>query len=81
MNKPALLFRFLKGSRLTYFAAIVAVVGNVAISTLIPMIIKNTIDSIFGSEALALTRYRQSIQKRTLPSEKRCEKEQRKQQP
>ncbi len=54
MNKPTLLLRFLEGSRLTYLAAIFAVIANVALSTMIPMIIKNTIDSVFGSESLSM---------------------------
>ena len=54
MHKANLLFRFLEGSRMTYGAAILAVLCNIAVATSIPMVIKNTIDSVFGNEPLTL---------------------------
>ena len=54
MNKLSLMLRFLKGSRLTYSGALLAVVGNVLISASIPLVIRVTLDSVFADEPLAL---------------------------
>ena len=54
MNKSTLLLRFLKGSRLTYLGALGAVICNVAIAAIMPMVIKTTLDSILGEQPLAL---------------------------
>lgn len=54
MKKTALLLRFLKGSRATYLGALLAVIGNVGIAALIPMVIRLTLDSVIGDVKLAL---------------------------
>ena len=53
MNKPEMLSRFLKGSRLTYLGAMSAVLGNVFVSAITPMVIKSTLDNILGDEPVA----------------------------
>jgi ATP-binding cassette subfamily B protein len=53
MNKPEMLSRFLKGSRLTYLGAMSAVLGNVFVSAITPMLIKSTLDNILGNEPVA----------------------------
>lgn len=53
MNKPEMLSRFLKGSRLTYLGAMSAVLGNVFVSAITPMVIKSTLDNILGNEPVA----------------------------
>ncbi|HBP37288.1 MAG TPA: ABC transporter ATP-binding protein, partial [Clostridiales bacterium] len=53
MNKLTLLYRFLKGSRLTYLGALIAVIANVGITTLVPRIISLTLDYVIGDEPLA----------------------------
>ena len=53
MNKPALMSRFLKGNRLTYIGAMSAVLGNVAVAAIMPMVIKSVLDNILGSVPLA----------------------------
>ena len=53
MNKFTLLYRFLKGSRLTYLGALLAVTANVGITTLVPRIISLTLDYVIGDEPLA----------------------------
>ncbi len=50
MDKMILLFRFLKGNRLAYLGALIAVVGNVGIAALIPMVIRFTLDCVIGQE-------------------------------
>ncbi|MEA4890624.1 MAG: ABC transporter ATP-binding protein [Clostridiaceae bacterium] len=54
MHKLSLLFRFLKGSRLTYLGALFAVLGNVAVAAIVPMIIKATLDSILDNQPFSL---------------------------
>lgn len=53
MNKPELMSRFLKGNRLTYIGAMSAVLGNVAVAAIMPMVIKSTLDNILGNVPLA----------------------------
>ena len=52
MNKPEMLSRFLKGSRLTYLGAMSAVLGNVFVAAITPMVIKSTLDNILGDEPI-----------------------------
>lgn len=52
MNKPEMLSRFLKGSRLTYLGAMGAVLGNVIVAAITPMVIKSTLDNILGDEPI-----------------------------
>ena len=54
MNKITLMLRFLKGNRLTYLGALLAVMGNVVLATAVPMVIRVTLDSILGDLPLEL---------------------------
>lgn len=54
MHKSVLLIRFLKGSYLTYITALLGVLGNVAVATIAPLLIRVTIDQILGDEPLQL---------------------------
>lgn len=54
MHKFGLMFRFLKGSYLTYLIALLGVFGNVAIATVTPLLIRITIDQILGDEPFVL---------------------------
>ncbi len=48
------MLRFLKGSRLTYTGALLAVDRNVALAATVPMVIRITLDSILGDVPLVL---------------------------
>lgn len=54
MNKLSLMLRFLKGSRLTYLGALLAVIANVMLTAAIPMVIRITLDSVLGEDPLIL---------------------------
>lgn len=57
MNKMTLMMRFLKGSRITYLFALLAVMAHVAFAAIIPMVIKWTLDSVLGEEPLVLPQF------------------------
>jgi ATP-binding cassette subfamily B protein len=52
MNRLTLLMRFLKGSRLTYLGALLAVLCHVCLAALTPMVIKTTLDSVLAEQPL-----------------------------
>lgn len=54
MNQITLMMRFLKGSRLTYAGALLAVLGHVGLAALVPMVIRVTLDSVLSDEPLNL---------------------------
>jgi ATP-binding cassette subfamily B protein len=64
MNKLSLMLRFLKGSRLTYTGALLAVIGNVALAATVPMVIRITLDSILGDVPLVLPAFLMNLVER-----------------
>jgi ATP-binding cassette subfamily B protein len=64
MNKLTLLLRFLKGSRLTYLGALLAVIINVGLAAVTPMLIRVSLDSVLGDAPLQLPAFLQNMLER-----------------
>ncbi len=54
MNRLTLIYRFLRGSLLTYLAALVSVFLHVGFAALMPLVIRVTLDQVLGDQPLLL---------------------------